>query len=100
MHPTTKTNMEILLVITLLAWVLTFPVKDNRQAQLPQTPPQQAQQAIIIKGVALNSGSDVLIDYFADGVWREEQETFYEHIDKAFLSEEDYNEPLTITSDF
>jgi hypothetical protein len=98
MKPETKSTMEVLMVLILLAWALTFTLPGS---QTPAHTPTQTtpRQAVMIQGVSLSSDSNALIDYFADGVWREEQETIFENIDQTFTPYTINNEPV-VTSHF
>lgn len=101
---TTKSTLEVLLVLVLLGWAMTFTLPYHFTTEVVRKPSPQTTQVIvpreklIISGIPVNSSSDVLIDYFADGVWREEQETIFESIDRTFTPYTINAEPVTTSS--
>lgn len=95
MSDKTKEVMEVLMVFILLTWVLSLKMPINSTQNNTPTVAFVAQPTVVkipvatrtritVSGISLDSSSDALIDYFADGIWREEQDTMYEKLDKAF----------------
>lgn len=110
MSDKSKEIMEVLMVFVLLLTVLSTEVpsvvtpsrtRETMQELEPVTLPvsRTASTEVVISGVSLDSGSEALIDYFADGVWREEQDTLFDKVDISFTPFVIDSLPI-ITTDF